>query len=372
MNKIGYYSVGNKNFTNKNAALYESACSNQPVNWYFYEDVFNDFLNKNQSTLGLVKLNELYRRRAQHLRDNYDYLILNYSGGPDSHNILMTFLQNKIHLDEIYVQYSHSVDAKIYKPTNLIKGAENIHSEYDLVIKPVLDKLKISNPEIKITIHDIFDENIPKIEDETFLESGHFTGAFELIRQQQYSKTIDIMSDKGKKVADIFGIDKPLIIYKDKCVFTFFSDLAINVAGTKHKNKSSACAELFYWTPEMPEIALEQAYALYMHVRQNTSLLSLFDYNTIKPNDTYRTELIRKLTINLIYDTWDNTKFQVEKPVYFSEQGRSRDKYYLTHEEFKKYLEVYDYHASSWSSVIANQPSKVFYTNWFKIGYLNV
>ena len=59
MNKIGYYSVGNKNFTNKNAALYESTCSNQPVNWYFYEDVFNDFLNKNQSTLGLIKLNEL-------------------------------------------------------------------------------------------------------------------------------------------------------------------------------------------------------------------------------------------------------------------------------------------------------------------------
>ena len=69
---------------------------------------------------------------------------------------------------------------------------------------------------------------------------------------------------------------------------------------------------------------------------------------------------------------WDHTKFQVEKPVYFSEQGRSRDKYYLTHEEFKKYLEVYDYHASSWSSVIKNQPGKVFYTNWFKIGYLNV
>jgi hypothetical protein len=322
--------------------------------------------------LGKIPLDDWYKLRAQQLRDEYDYLILNYSGGPDSHNILATFLRNKIHLDEIHVKYSHSVDSKIYSPTNQIKSAENIHSEYDLVIKPVLEQLTVTNPEIKISIHDIFETGTNILEDETFLASGHFTGAFELFRQQQYSKTIDTLSEKGKKVADIFGVDKPLLVYKDKCLYTFFSDAVVNTAGNRHMNKSNASVELFYWTPDMPQIAMEQAYAHYLHFKKNPSLLSLIDCNTVTPYDPIRLEMIRQLSINLIYTTWDHSKFQAEKPVYYSQYGRSRDKYYINHKEFQKYLQIYNYHASAWSSVAQSQNSKTFYSPWINIGYLDV
>jgi hypothetical protein len=64
------------------------------VVWYlWYHDTFKNF---NKDLLGKIPLKTLYKERAQQLRDNYDELILYYSGGSDSHNILHTFLQNNI------------------------------------------------------------------------------------------------------------------------------------------------------------------------------------------------------------------------------------------------------------------------------------
>src|SRR5262245_7733265 len=50
-------------------------------------------------------LADLYRARALRLRDQYDYLILMYSGGADATQVLMTFLNNGIHLDEVCTFY---------------------------------------------------------------------------------------------------------------------------------------------------------------------------------------------------------------------------------------------------------------------------
>ena len=44
---------------------------------------------------------ELLRQRALQIRQHYDYVRLWYSGGADSHTVLLTYLKNKIPLDEI-------------------------------------------------------------------------------------------------------------------------------------------------------------------------------------------------------------------------------------------------------------------------------
>ena len=44
---------------------------------------------------------ELFRQRAQQIREKYDYVVLVYSGGVDSHTVLETFLRNNIHINEI-------------------------------------------------------------------------------------------------------------------------------------------------------------------------------------------------------------------------------------------------------------------------------
>ena len=44
---------------------------------------------------------ELKKQRAQHIRDNYDYVVLYFSGGSDSTTVLNSFYDNNIYIDEI-------------------------------------------------------------------------------------------------------------------------------------------------------------------------------------------------------------------------------------------------------------------------------
>lgn len=367
----GYYQVGSKKFFNKNSAIYEASTTKKEISWHFHDNVFDKCLSKTK--LGNKNLNTLYKERAQQLRDSYDYLILNYSGGPDSHNILMTFINNNIRLDEIHVKYSNSVDKKIYTPNRIELGAENIHSEYDYVIKPNLEKLKITNPEIKIDIHDVF-ENIPNLSYDTFINApSHYLGAFELLRQSKYSNSINIQLDKGKKVADIYGIDKPILFVKDNFFYTIFIDTTVSVAGTRHEH-----IELFYWTPDFPEIVLEQAFAVYKFFINNPSMIPIIDLNLRDPNDLHRIELLRKIAIKNIYTTFDLNTFQVCKPTAFSISGRSRDKYYINNPLFADYLTKYNHYAKTYGNSLDKKYfdinymlNKTFYSKWHKIGELN-
>ena len=83
-----YYSH-KKIFGNKIQALQ----SNQPIQYYYYDDVWS----KCDWTIEPSEpLEYYYKEQAQRIRDNYDYVVLCYSGGFDSSNILETFYYNNI------------------------------------------------------------------------------------------------------------------------------------------------------------------------------------------------------------------------------------------------------------------------------------
>ena len=107
--KQGYYQVGTKLFDKKLNALLEASCTHQHVSWDFNHAVFAQ--QAQMPRLG-IPLMELYKQRALQLRDRYDYLILGYSGGADSDNILKVFQQNKIHLDEVWCDWPLSLVEK--------------------------------------------------------------------------------------------------------------------------------------------------------------------------------------------------------------------------------------------------------------------
>ena len=92
----GFYKSDGVKFYSK----YEAMCLGTPskTTWHYNDQLFSSFDWKKPS---MMPLSELYRRRAEQLRNDYDYLILMYSGGADSENILDTFVTNNIHLDEV-------------------------------------------------------------------------------------------------------------------------------------------------------------------------------------------------------------------------------------------------------------------------------
>jgi hypothetical protein len=94
--KYGCWIVGGIAFDHKLEALrHASNTNNSNIEFYYHNHVFDSV---NRGLLGKVPLTTLYKERAEQLRDNYDYLVLHYSGGSDSHNILHTFLSNNIKL----------------------------------------------------------------------------------------------------------------------------------------------------------------------------------------------------------------------------------------------------------------------------------
>jgi hypothetical protein len=82
--KLGCYRVGDLKFYSKLQAIEYMQKTGVHLHWDFNEAVFSsyDWTMEPQETIL-----ELYRQRAQQLRDRYDYIALFWSGGADSETV---------------------------------------------------------------------------------------------------------------------------------------------------------------------------------------------------------------------------------------------------------------------------------------------
>ena len=87
--KFGFYQVGNFKTYSKFDASAVSEKTNQALKWNFNDEAYHSVDWEKEPP---ESLSELYRKRAQQLREKYDYLVLWFSGGADSTNILDSFL----------------------------------------------------------------------------------------------------------------------------------------------------------------------------------------------------------------------------------------------------------------------------------------
>ena len=107
--KMGVYKIGDLKFHSKLEAIEMHAKTGIHPHWDFNEAVYSSYdWTKEPDT----SISELYRQRAQQIRDRYDYVILNYSSGADSQTILDTFIKHDIKIDEIvsFVNYRATSD----------------------------------------------------------------------------------------------------------------------------------------------------------------------------------------------------------------------------------------------------------------------
>lgn len=336
--QLGYYKVNGQLFLNKHQALVESKKSKHPATYHWFDDAFNKF---DRSLLGKKSLNQMYKERAQQLRDEYDYLILNYSGGCDSYNILRTFLDNNIKLDQIMVCWPFKVSEK-YKANNQDTSASNFMSEWDFATRPDLEWLSTYYPEIKIELIDWSEPFITTpglVTDTSFDSLNHFHNLADLTRSTLFSKTEEQLISQGKKVATIWGIDKPGITLDDNKISMSFNDCTITVGHPAPCNPYGT--EYFYWTPKMPEIAFEMAYQtalwfkarpgfqLYLRSQRKNIALTHLEYQA-------QTQINQLAARDSCYTSWNN-KFQVNKPM--NHIRADKDFWLYQHPEFKHHVD---------------------------------
>ena len=120
----------------------------------FNHDVFGR-LDWSQEPPGSIF--DLYRERAQQLRDQFDYLVLMYTGGSDSREALQAFLDNNIHLDEVVTVHPVKLTEKM--PVIADSNHDNAFLfEYNLTTLPGLQHIHQVSPKTKITIVDMSDD----------------------------------------------------------------------------------------------------------------------------------------------------------------------------------------------------------------------
>lgn len=316
--KLGYYSVGNTNFESKIQACIFANDKTDPVVWHFNEDVFSNYPWHIEPT---ETLDELYDLRARQLREQYDYLIVSYSGGADSHNLVESFIRQNLFIDELLINTMSEGNSKFLPISYENKTSHNAAaSEHVLQTIPRLKEIHSRSPKTKITevdlTHFLFDF-FKGHGDASWIETKR-EGLNPLNATRYnylYFTEVRKKFDKDKKIALVLGVEKPRsFIHRNKRDFYVrFVDRAANVASVNDwiKEYPNSTVEYFYWAPEAARIVCKQAHVIKKWLEINHQYLPLWDANAVTK------EVVRlvheRVLRTVIYSTWNNDWYQADK-----------------------------------------------------------
>ena len=262
-NEIGYYTINNVPFSsNKIAATLEAQKTNAELGWYFFDDILNKVNWLDEPTLSL---DQLYRIRAEQIRSQYDYVIVAVSGGADSTNVIRTFMNNNIHVDEV-IAYIPESGLKNFDPDDKNFSATNVMSEIKYAQYPILDEVKNKSPNTKITIVDFFQDMISATPDAWIYESegdilamaGYYYGRMESVPH------LKDLAESGKRIASVWGTDKPILHFTPNGEVVFaIPDTPVYLGKYPFdKPYPNVDRVLFYYTADLPEVMVKQAHVV--------------------------------------------------------------------------------------------------------------
>lgn len=278
--KFGYYQVGDFKTYSKVEAIELHGITGIHPHWNFNEDFFKNY---NWAVEPTESLDELYARRASQIRNDYDYIVLFYSGGADSNNILETFVKNNIKIDEVATYNFQSIDSD---PDSHFNG------ELTKVAWPKLKSLKDQGYNFIHRNIDLSEISAEILTDKNYLitrayyasvhwGTAHVARSYMRERIPEYKKIIE----SGKKLVFVWGSDKPRL-YKENgkyCMkFLDLIDSAINFR-TQMRNKEEEYDELFYWAPEAVDIISKQCHVL----KRFFDKLDIININNIDFSDPF-------------------------------------------------------------------------------------
>jgi len=318
--KLGFYVCDGKIFDSKIQACIYGSLFDKEVNWNFNLEFFNSY---NWTVEPELSLDQLYDLRAKQLRETYDYIIISYSGGADSHNLLMSFIRQGLHVDEIIVNTMERGN-KYFKDIKYDFSSKSAPAtEHILQTIPRLREISSIIPNTKINILDLTDylfEGFKNIGDGSWvLNKREKLNPINLTRYNYlYFNEIRKKFDKDKKIAIILGVEKPRIFIhsKTKEIILRFTDGAANVAGVvaDHlKEYPNTTVEYFYWSPEAAPIISKQAHVIKKWLTMNPERINLWIGDRLS-KEIYRI-YHERIYRNILYSTWKEDWFQADKSV---------------------------------------------------------
>lgn len=315
-------------------SLFDAMLLNNDINhyakFYFNDEVFEKLDWTKEPNFSL---DDLYKVRARQIRDEYDYVILSYSGGSDSTEILETFLECGLFIDEIQtVHYSELIRQM---DEDLISKDESlaVMLEYKRAVLPKLKRVRELSPNTKITEIDVSDYTYNQIAKNKFDYMGitgqrtNGTGLIKPLRTNTfYMHNYNQQTFKGKgKVAFVRGYDKPILSIENGNLIFRFSDMPLH--GVKLMRGGQVgemyTFEDFFWSHKMPFIPIKQSHVIKKHVERDPMLFnSIMDYNskmiafnnTDSQNNLFSSQVMERVYAKMIYKYQSTIPFIAPKP----------------------------------------------------------
>ena len=303
--KFGFYTVGDIKTYSKIEALELQKRTGHFPQWNFNNEIFSQ---QDWTIEPSLDLWEIYKQRARQIRESYDYVVLMYSGGSDSHNLISAWLEADCKIDEIATQWN-------YAGTNDKQSFWN--DEITTVALPIVEALKNHGLEFKFRLLDVSQDTQDIVinthsDDYRYLANNAFgpNNYAKNLWRERIREYLDIIAS-GKKLCFLWGSEKP-IFYWDQKYYLVFQDLIDNCVNTftQLNYNQGWYDELFYWTPDLPMLPIKQAHVIKRFVETihdpqfYQTGRTRYGYN--KKLDAYLTERAIKL---VLYPRWDDNTF---------------------------------------------------------------
>ena len=314
----GFYEYAGRAYLDKVSALDAALAQHDAdpqIHFNFNDHVFSriDWTQEPPFTI-----DQLYQQRAQQLRDQYDYLILMYSGGSDSRQVLHSFLDHGIFLDEVVSLHPKKLTEKIPVVADINHAFASLF-EFDLTTMPGLQHVHKVSPNTKISVVDSSDDLLTYYRDDNYWNDrqpisrmGSVYWTISTNTGQQHARQA---SEGRGRVGVIYGCDKPNISVRDNKMFFFFLDTGF--AGSQSQRKTNAVnfdAVSFFSSADAPLIPVKQCHMI-KHVMEKMPLIHKAFAQTHDSGWSPRT---REITKHIVYPSWDTKIFQGNKVTHFT------------------------------------------------------
>lgn len=281
-----YWLVDNKKFFNRFEAALYSKQTNQKITFYMCEDAFDVYdwtVEPNE------EWEDILYQRAMQVRDNFKYIRLWYSGGVDSHTMLLTFLKHNIFIDEILMKRDSPFDDFMFQSED----------EINKVAIPFINTIKNQIPKTKITILDIGSKEYKQrfSSDQMFTESGilQFKSLISLELYRLVPSLLDSLKHTNS-FCELRGDHKPRLFMENGKYYSAIYDSVTDHVGDIN-------VELFYTTPNMPKVHIKQSHLVMKHLKIHYSDLKNKEVDALNKKNR---ELKQHINPSCRYPLWIN------------------------------------------------------------------
>lgn len=311
--QFGYYTVGETFKTySKLSAIEEMKRTGIHLDWHFNKEQYSKY---NWTKEPAESIDELYRRRAQQIRNNYDYVVVWYGGGPDGWCMLNAFLKNNIKIDEIAQFCAYEADGNKHSVLN-----EEVFFTAIPKTQEILDKhigIKHRVVDLSKIISEVYLR--PEVKYDYIYNVKGITSANSLARSyiRDYINDYKALIDSGKKVCFLWGCEKPRLKEFDGKYYTCFLDVFdITNIRTQTLENSGYYDEWFYWGADTAPIVAKQSHMLLKLLRTEPEDSPWFSDVawSHSPQNKYGKYLKNDMYHTLIYPGWDPTTVVAPKP----------------------------------------------------------